>query len=158
MWLLIWAGYAFSFLFLASSFIVATIDYFQRYRFNVAGAAPAHISWNVLKRIKPSLWVLILIYTCFYTALITFFFVGSDILQNTGYYNSRKIASSFMSIPFFVVILMNPYFSWLQNFHGRSLTFVSICAFATSIPFFGLLGNAYGISCFALYLQPIVSV
>ena len=148
MCLSIWVGYVLSLLILISSFIVSTIEYCERRRFEDIEIAPVHISWASLKQINLSLWMLILIFLLFFSSLFTFFVVGSDILQNTGFYNSPQTASNYMSIPFLVVILMNPCFSMLQEFHGRALTFVLIGALATSIPFFCLLANAYGIFCF----------
>ena len=158
MWNLFWAGYTLSLLIFLSSFIASAIDYSKRSRFQDSKAILVYISWTSIKRIKLSMWVLIFIFMFYFSSLFNFFIMGSDILQNTGYYNSPQIASIYLSIPFIVNILATPYFSWLQNYHGRTLILVSISAFATSMAQFCLLANAHGIFRFYIYLQSIVSV
>ena len=151
-------GYVSVLLIITASFIVSTIDYYERHRFKDSKVNLEYINWTSIKRIKPSLWLALLIFLLFFSALYSFYATISFILQDTGFFNSPQIASNYLFFHFIVSFFALPYFGWLLDFHRRYLAFLAIGVFSTSIPIFCFLGNAYGIFCFAVYLQPFVSM
>lgn len=137
----VWAGVgtcALSLLFCSGA---AALDYYGRHRIKENNSAEAPSLRGVL-RFPPSAWVLFLTCVLFYGAVLTFYTVASDIMQNTGYMYSPSKASALISIPNIVAIFGCPYFGWFVDQHGRALVFIIVGALMLVVTHFLFLGNA----------------
>mmetsp|Transcript_1750 Transcript_1750/g.4773 ORF Transcript_1750/g.4773 Transcript_1750/m.4773 type:complete len:540 (+) Transcript_1750:270-1889(+) len=119
----------------------AALDFYGRNRIKKAtNEAPPQLT-GVLK-FKPPVWVLFLICVFFYGAVLTFYTVASNIMQNTGYLYSAETASALIAIPNLVAIGGCPYFGWFVDKNGRALFFLMFASLMLVVTHVGFLGNA----------------
>ena len=140
----VWFAFVAGFLVTLSCSVVAVLDYTQRSRFADETLNLTILNWRSIKKIKPHLFLLLVVEMLYVPTSFAFFTVGSVILQNTGLYSSPQGASTFLSIINFVRIFTGPYVGWMYDHHGRGLIFILAGTLSTIIPFSLLLGNAYG--------------
>eukprot|EP00276_Gloeochaete_wittrockiana_P025267 CAMPEP_0184370298 /NCGR_PEP_ID=MMETSP1089-20130417/162740_1 /TAXON_ID=38269 ORGANISM="Gloeochaete wittrockiana, Strain SAG46.84" /NCGR_SAMPLE_ID=MMETSP1089 /ASSEMBLY_ACC=CAM_ASM_000445 /LENGTH=555 /DNA_ID=CAMNT_0026712879 /DNA_START=102 /DNA_END=1769 /DNA_ORIENTATION=+ len=87
-------------------------------------------------------WNLMLTTMIFYIAVLVFYQVASDIMQNTGQMYSPTTASYFISIPNIVSIIASPLFGFIIDKNGRALWFIFFASLALVIAHLGFLYNA----------------
>lgn len=95
---------------------------------------PEEIKLSDIKKFPLASWILFFMCLLMYVAIMTFYSVASDILQNTGNKYSSRTASTFLSIPNFMAIPFCPIFGTVQDKYGRALNFIALV-------FIGLIGG-----------------
>jgi Na+/melibiose symporter-like transporter len=143
--LAVWFGTLMCVLSLISCITAGLMDYIGRDRVHVAEKNPddekpslTHVRFFPLPA-----WNLMLITMIFYIAVLVFYQVASDIMQNTGVHKySATTASYFLAIPNIVSIFASPTFGFIIDKFGRALWFVFFASLALVIGHLGFLGNA----------------
>lgn len=80
-----------------------------------------------IKEFPLSAWTLFFVCLLMYVAIMTFYSVASDILQNVGTNPlSEKTAGVYLSIPNFMAIIFCPLFGRLQDTYGRALNLIAL--------------------------------
>jgi len=102
------------------------------------------ISFKMITRIPLPAWILFLITATFYVAILNFYQVASDMMQNTGEKISQDLAGKYMAIPNIVAIIGSPLGGYLVDRNGRALIFIitACCMLIGAHVFF--LALAYG--------------
>uniref|UniRef100_A0A7S4N5T0 Lysosomal dipeptide transporter MFSD1 n=1 Tax=Paramoeba aestuarina TaxID=180227 RepID=A0A7S4N5T0_9EUKA len=137
----VWAGVGTCILSMCACIGAASLDFYGRDRIKEdKSAAPPQLK-GVLE-FKPPVWVLFVTCVFFYGAVLTFYTVASNIMQNTGYLYSAQVASALLAIPNVVAIVGCPYFGWFVDQHGRALAFIIVASLMLMITHLGFLGNA----------------
>jgi MFS family permease len=80
---------------------------------------------KMLTRIPVTAWLLFLICAVFYVAILNFYQVASDMMQNTGRKISSDTAGLIMAIPNFVAIVGSPLGGFTVDKMGRALIFIA---------------------------------
>eukprot|EP00008_Paramoeba_atlantica_P009366 CAMPEP_0201489330 /NCGR_PEP_ID=MMETSP0151_2-20130828/22109_1 /ASSEMBLY_ACC=CAM_ASM_000257 /TAXON_ID=200890 /ORGANISM="Paramoeba atlantica, Strain 621/1 / CCAP 1560/9" /LENGTH=507 /DNA_ID=CAMNT_0047874885 /DNA_START=44 /DNA_END=1567 /DNA_ORIENTATION=+ len=139
----VWTGVGTCLLSMTACLGAASLDYYGRNRIKKnEGEEPPSLR-GVLK-FKPSVWVLFLTCVFFYGAVLTFYTVASNIMQNTGFMSSAQASSALLAIPNMVAIIGCPYFGWFVDKHGRALVWIIVASFMLVVTHIGFLGNAVG--------------
>ncbi|KNC56071.1 major facilitator superfamily transporter domain-containing protein 1 [Thecamonas trahens ATCC 50062] len=86
------------------------------------------ISWAHIKAIPLPAWFIFIICAFFYVGVLTFYTVGSKIMQETGHKYSSTTATLFLSIPNFVSIVASPTFGRLVDKVGRALFWIILAS------------------------------
>lgn len=102
------------------------------------------ISFAMVRRIPGSAWLLFLITSMFYVAILNFYQVASDMMQNTGDCISGNTAGLYMAIPNFVAIIGSPLGGFMVDKMGRALIFISVACGMLICAHVFFLALAYG--------------
>jgi MFS family permease len=102
------------------------------------------ISFKMIRRIPADAWLLFAITTFFYMAILNFYQVASDIMQNTGGFISPDTASLYTAIPNFVAIIGSPLGGFTVDRIGRALNFIMLACAMLIVAHVAFLALAYG--------------
>jgi MFS family permease len=139
----VWTGVATCVFSMTMCLSTAALDYAGRARIKKDTSEEPPQLKGVLK-FKLPVWILFLICVFFYGAVLTFYTVASNIMQNTGYMYSAQAASSLLAIPNLVAIVGCPYFGWFVGQHGRALVCLIFASLMLVVTHLCFLGNAVG--------------
>jgi len=140
----VWFGTAMCVLSLGAVGIAALLDILgeDRIKVKVKNADDEKPSLTHVRFFPAPAWLLMLITMIFYIAVLVFYQVASDIMQNTGKHYSPTTASYFISIPNIVSIGASPLFGFIIDKYGRALWFIFGASLALVIAHLGFLYNA----------------
>jgi len=116
----VWIGTATCLLSLLACILLIFLDWFGESRVKAEVVEEKMLLRHILEFPFAS-WVLFGICFFFYIAILTFYAVASDIMENTGAKYSPETASLFLAIPNFVAIAAFPPIGFLVDRYGRSL-------------------------------------
>ena len=140
----VWNGFGLSLFSFFCSVSLALMDYFgRRYKSKVEGPVSEFHFLSIVK-LKPPVWILFLICMFFYGSILSFYTIASSLMQNTGFLQSSQTATNLLAIPNVVSIFCGPYFGWLVDRTGRTLTFIFVASILVMCVHIGFLGNVLG--------------
>lgn len=102
------------------------------------------ISFKMIARIPLTAWLLFIITAFFYVAILNFYQVASDLMQNTGKFVSADTAGLYLAIPNFVAIVASPLGGAMVDKVGRALMFVALACIMLICAHVFFLALAYG--------------
>lgn len=137
----VWFGSSFVLLSLLISIIAWLFDKSKK-KPTIESQDQTKLQFSHIREIPLNAWILCLIYTFFYIAVVIFFQVASDILINTGHRYDKETAPKFLAIPMFVSIFAVPMFGKLVDSQGRALTCITIGSLMLATGHFSFLGLA----------------
>jgi len=120
-----------------------------------ASVVPDEVRLSDIKKFPLAAWLLFLITLCFYVAILTFFTVASEIMQNvpnirdalpgTTSDDKAKWASFYLFIPNCVAIIVSPLTGKVVDKRGRALNVIAVASlmFIGGHLYFLALGNAW---------------
>ena len=95
----VWTGVGTCLLSMSACLGAASLDYYGRHRIKEDKTSAPPSLKGVLE-FKPPVWVLFVTCVFFYGAVLTFYTVASNIMQNTGYMYSAQVKISFLFFSF----------------------------------------------------------